>query len=458
MTTGPKLLRALDPSERYFWLLDHLAAMNVVATAELEVRLDPEHLATALRSVQLRHPLLGVRIGVSASQPMFVNVASDIPLTVTPVEDGAWMDVAEAELDVPFESTSAPLFRCVYVPIDGEDRSVLVLVAQHAVADGRGLVRALQEILRHMAHGETPHAPPADVPPLVHDHFPAELQAPRAAISILGTVRSERRGYPSPATYPFHARDVEVRTSRLSHLVLDPDLAGALRVGARAHGATVTGVLAAAVLESCLALFDEPEDRMLCLATPTDLRQRVEPPLAGDGVFSAVGLLCTPFLVHPSSNPELGRLVTEQTHREVARGESHLFYRFARTGTFAATDDGIDAFAAWMATTPQNVGVSNVGVIDDAGDPPWVSSISVSLSTSSNQVAFVLVSTYRGRLVLNVVTDGAKLPDDVAQDLVAGIKNRTGARDPGGERTPEIHRRPEVPSPRRPIGDVVLGQ
>src|SRR6202034_3332582 len=98
----------------------------------------------------------------------------------------------------------------------------------------------------------------------------------------------------------------------------------------RSQGDTVKGVLAAAALESCLGLFDEPEDRMLCLAIPTDLRQRVVPPLSDEGVFCAVGLLCTPYLVHPTSNPDLGRQVSEQTDREVARGESHLFYRFAR--------------------------------------------------------------------------------------------------------------------------------
>jgi hypothetical protein len=453
--TDPKMLRALDPSERYFWLLDHLAAMSVVAVAELEVRLDPVQLATALHAVQLRHPLLRVRIGVFESQPTFVNVGADIPLTVRPVEDGGWRDVVEAELDLPFVSASEPLARCVYVPIEGEDRSVVVLVAHHAVADARRIVRALQDVLRRIENGEPASALSADVPPSIHDHFPAELQSSRAAISILGTVRSERLGYPEAATYPFHARDVEGRISELSHLVLDPDLTAAIRVGARAHGATVTGELAAAVLESCSALFDQAEDRMLCLATPTDLRERVVPPLPGDGVYSAVGLLCTPYLVHPSSNPDLGRRISEQTHREVTRGESHLFYRFARASAFAANDHGIDTFADWMAKTPQNIGVSNIGVVDDTGDPAWVSSMSVSLSTSSNQVAFVLVGTYRDRLVMNVVTDRAKLPDDLAERLVEGIEARTGARRPRGERTPEAGQHSSVASHRRLIGDVL---
>jgi hypothetical protein len=456
MMSDPRVLRPLDPSERYFWLLDHLAPMNIVAVAELEVRLDPAQLATALHAVQLRHPLLRVQIGVFESQPTFVNVAAEIPLTTTPVADGGWRDVVEAELDLPFVTASEPLVRCVYVPVEGEDRSVVILAVHHAVADGRGIVRALQDLLQAVENGEPDPALSADVPPLIHDHFPAELQSSRAAVSILGTVRSERQGYPESATYPFHARDVEGQISRLSHLVLTPELAAAIRVGARAHGATVTGELAAAVLESCTALFDQPEDRMLCLATPTDLRERVMPALPGDGVYCAVGLLCTPYLVHPSSNPDLSLRVSEQTHREVTRGESHLFYRLARANAFAANDHGIDTFADWMATTPQNVGLSNIGVVDDTDDPVWVSSISVSLSTSSNQVAFVVVSTYRGRLVMNVVTDRAKLPDDLAERLVEGIEARTGASGPSGERTSEARRASSGASHRRLIGEVLV--
>jgi hypothetical protein len=183
------------------------------------------------------------------------------------------------------------------------------------------------------------------------------------------------------------------------------------------------------------------------------LRQLLTPQLPIDGVFGAVGLLCTPYLVHPSSDPDLGRRVSEQTRREVARGESHLFYRFARAGAFAATDDGIDQFADWMATTPQNIAVSNVGVIDHVGDPAWVRSLTVLLSPSPNQVAFVSVTTYRDRLVMNVMTDRAKLSEDVSEHLVEGIKTRSGARDPGGPSVGST-RHPRVTSYRRTMAEV----
>ena len=99
-----------------------------------------------------------------------------------------------------------------------------------------------------------------------------------------------------------------------------------------------------------------------------------------------------------------------------------------RAGAYAATDEGIASFARSIAASPQNAAVSNLGVVADRGDPPWMRSLSFALGPSPNQVAFVAATTYRGALVLQVVTDGARLADGPAEQLVRGIEERTGAR------------------------------
>jgi hypothetical protein len=154
----------------------------------------------------------------------------------------------------------------------------------------------------------------------------------------------------------------------------------------------------------------------------------VAPPLSDDEVMLAVGLLCTPYRVSEDAGVTLARAISEQTRREVARGESHLFYRFARAGAYAATDEEIASFACSIAASPQNAAVSNLGVVAERGDPPWVRSLSFALGPSPNQVAFVAATTYRGALVLQVVTDGARLADGPAEQLVRGIEERTGDR------------------------------
>jgi hypothetical protein len=42
-------------------------------------------------------------------------------------------------------------------------------------------------------------------------------------------------------------------------------------------------------------------------------------------------------------------------------------------------------------------------------------------------VAFLSVSTYRGKLLINVMTDAAKLPPEYADALVDGVATRLGA-------------------------------
>src|SRR3954468_24245956 len=153
MALDPSVLRELDPGERYYWLLDHLACMVVGAVAELDRGLDRNRLADALGAVQRRHPLLRTRVAVVDGEPTFIAADGDIPVAEVTAARGAWHDELESELDTPFGDSSGPLIRCRYVAIDGEDRSVLMLVAHHAVADARALVSALQQVVRHLAKG-----------------------------------------------------------------------------------------------------------------------------------------------------------------------------------------------------------------------------------------------------------------------------------------------------------------
>ncbi len=197
---------------------------------------------------------------------------------------------------------------------------------------------------------------------------------------------------------------------------------------AKAAGATVTGWIGAAFLQSAAALFDDDEPHSICLASATDLRPRVEPPLPFDDMQLAIGMVCTPFLVSAATNDTLARDIGDQLAREVARGESHLFYRFARTATYPPTDDGLAAFAQWVDSTPQNITVSSVGRTDDTGDPPWLRRVTATMVPGANQISFTSATTYRGEMVLNVSTDTAKLPPAKADRFVEGLMTRLGAR------------------------------
>ena len=91
---------------------------------------------------------------------------------------------------------------------------------------------------------------------------------------------------------------------------------------------------------------------------------------------------------------------------------------------YPASDEGVASFATAFASAPQNVAVSNLGVLDDGGDPPWVRSIGFALGTSSNQPAFLAAATYRGRLVLHLTSDEARLQAGAADAIVAALEDR----------------------------------
>ena len=87
----------------------------------------------------------------------------------------------------------------------------------------------------------------------------------------------------------------------------------------------------------------------------------------------------------------------------------------------------------WFATTPQNIGVSNLGVVDDAGDPAWGAQVSATLGASPNQVVFITVTTSREKLILNVTTDRARMPSDVLEQFLRGFGDRIGSRRQGDD-------------------------
>jgi hypothetical protein len=242
----------------------------------------------------------------------------------------------------------------------------------------------------------------------------------------LAAIRAERKGQPPPDDLPFHDRHSRVTHARHDMLVIEGDDLAALLVKAKAAQATVTGYMDAAFLESVAALFDDDDDHWITLASATDLRPRVDPPLPHDDMQLAVGLVATPYLVSSEARATLARDIGEQIRREVERGESHLFYRFARTAAYPPTADGVEAFAKWVDSTPQNVTLSSTGVQDDTGDPPWAHSITATMIPGPNQLAFTAVTTYRGKMILNVSTDVAKLPPELADRFVEGIVTRLG--------------------------------
>jgi hypothetical protein len=428
MASSPRVLRALDPSEKYFWLIWRLNGMVGVFLADVDRTFEKHELADALAAVQTRHPFLRARVEVVDDDYAFVEVDGDVPIVVRPLDPDEPVPIAELEM-WPFPETPHPLVTCVYMPVTGEDRSVLALLMHHVFLDGSSGLYMMRQFARALAGTEHDLDVSHDVPPPLHSRFSPELASARGATRVLGAIRAERAGQPPPDVFAFHDRHAPATHPRHDMLVVSGDDLAALRVRAKAAGATVAGYLGAAFLESTAALFDDDVPHWICLTSATDLRPRVDPPLPHDDMQLAIGLVCTPYLVSGETSDTLARDIGDQIRREVERGESHLFYRFARTAGYPPTDDGVASFRKWVDSTPQNVTVSSTGVQDDTGDPPWVHSITATMLPGPNQLSFTAVTTYRGEMILNVSTDVAKLAPALADRFVEGVMARLGARN-----------------------------
>jgi Phthiocerol/phthiodiolone dimycocerosyl transferase C-terminus len=428
MAASSRVWRALDPAETYFWLLGRLNGMTGVFLAWAGRVFDEGELTAALAALQQRHPFLRARVEPVDGEYAFVKVDGPIPVSVRPLEPGQPVPVAELHV-APFAEPPHPLIRCISFPVTGEDRSVIAIVMHHVFLDGSSGMNLMRQFCRALDGDVTGLAPSDDVPAALHSRFTPDVASPRAAVDVLGAVRAEREGQPAPAVFPFHDRHARAVMPRHDLLVVDGEDLEALLARAKAAGATVTGLIDAFFLEAAADLFDDDEPRWICLASATDLRHRVEPPLPFDDMQLAIGMVATPYLVTKGNTDTLARAIGEQIAREVARGESHLFYRFARTATYPPTDEGLAAFAKWVDSTPQNITISSVGRLDDTGDPPWLRRITATMVPGPNQISFTPALTYRGEMTLSVSTDIAKLPPGKADRFVSGLMTRLGARN-----------------------------
>jgi hypothetical protein len=143
-----------------FMYVDGLTPINCLITVRLRGTLDPEHLRTALRKVQAKHPLLQARTVDEDGEPYLVidKGTPEIPLRVVERNsDDDWQAHTVAEWQVPFNPKTGPLLRLVW--IRSAELSELMLVAHHCICDGGALIAVLREVLQVTDEPETELTP-----------------------------------------------------------------------------------------------------------------------------------------------------------------------------------------------------------------------------------------------------------------------------------------------------------
>ena len=348
--TGDVSIRPLGAFEHFFWLIDQDHPVHFALTAEIAGKTVPADWRDALHRVQLRHPLLSVRIeGTPPSVPHFRRAgAAEIPLRIVqgdPATD--WEAVVAEELATPFDPGQAPLIRAALIP--GRDRAALTLVSHHSIADGYSLAYLIRDILQSLAG--------IDLEPLPLQQSQEELLALNYG-PMLDSVAANRQWNPI-GSQPMSFRPRDNAKPKVRGLRLPADFTSILKNRARQEGTTVHGVLCAALVIAGRKVSLSWRDRPVRILSPISTRKMLG---AGEscGIFLA-GADDT-FIPEISEFWELARLARSgvnnaQAYDSVAAGYS---------GLQRVMDDGPDVAAAsqFLAVAfARDAMLTNLGVL-----------------------------------------------------------------------------------------------
>ena len=421
------MLRPLDPGEAFFYMSDLVSCMNFVVFAERRGHLNPERLGSALDVLQQENLLLQASIDWTEENGLCFRRApgSTVELRCHKMTEVDWQSAIEQQLSEPFAAQVTPLMRCLY--LETPARSVLALCFHHAIADGRAGTALLRRLLglTVSAAEPTPRHGPAALPAMAEVH-PARfrwIDQPEAAKQLRTTLITDyRRHGPLPAI-PWLATEATGRIPKFIRLRFAPAVTRSLLTAARTHGTSLHGALCAAQLLAQRQLQSGAQASAFFLSCPVDMRAHLEPaqPATPTGLF--VSLISATFSINDNADFwPLARDITDQTRRQIARGEGHLlFHLFGLDGTPVLPERLAPFRQKTLASLP-NTMVSNLGAIAEVAQDPAVEAISFALCPMPYQTLFTAASSYRDQLLLNVGYDQARLSQANAELLTRGIE------------------------------------
>lgn len=140
--------RILGAFEKTFWLLDQIDSKDFALAAEVIGIASEEDWRMAVNQVQKRHPNLSARITMDQFKRPFIEHTDSmlIPLKVITIDnDFRWEQEVENELATRFNTEDGLLFRIVL--LQKPEDTVLILVANHTLADGSSLMYLFRDLL-----------------------------------------------------------------------------------------------------------------------------------------------------------------------------------------------------------------------------------------------------------------------------------------------------------------------
>jgi Phthiocerol/phthiodiolone dimycocerosyl transferase C-terminus len=256
-----RVLRQLSTFERFFWLHNQIEPVHFAVAALAEGATTVNAWRAGLSSLQHRHPFLMASIGADANAaPCFISRPGvPIPLRVVPGNVLQRLDTEVArELSTAFRDGDALLVRAVL--LHEEQRSIVMLVAHHSIADALSLVYAIRDLLQLLS-GEK--LAPLPVPP-----------SHEALLGLEEDVIGERGGGAFETDAPLNRKFQEL-VPRVTSLRMTRELTSNLQKISRQEKTSVQGALASSVVFAMRELVKRESPAPVRLASPISTRKQL---------------------------------------------------------------------------------------------------------------------------------------------------------------------------------------
>ncbi len=367
--------RPLSPLERWYWIADQISPLNVIGRVRVHGTLPGPVLRAALDALQARHPLLRVAIesDEDGRDPRFRAAGGrPVPLDhrVTTetwdrvVDDGCLRDRVDWR-------TGPLALATVLTGPDGQTHD-LILTLPHVVADGTTVIALLRQWVELADRaGDVVTRRPI---PAAEELFPAAYRGAEGEVAAEVKARRDEDAFERlrpRRVEPERSVPFERRRCRLLHRSLDAGTLDRLTRVCRLRGATVHGVLAAAMVSALAEETAQPA--CYSIGSPMDFRGDLEPPVDVDEAGSYVATI--PSLVEYMPESPLWTMaagITQDLRARKANGEQFsMINSVGKTGPVRLAESG--PFVRHLDEKgPINFCISNIGRFafpDEIG--PW---------------------------------------------------------------------------------------
>jgi len=250
--------RTLGAFEKTFWLLDQIDSKDFALAAEVEGKVSVAAWRLAITQVQKRHQNLSARIKMDEFNRPILEYKDSliIPLRVLDVEtDFRWEQEVEKELAIRFDTEKGPLLRVVL--IQKPENTVLILVANHTLADGGSLNFLFRDLL-NAATGKK--------------------------LEILPQQKSndEKLGFPDDIankdveTVPYICKKIDPVYPKVDSMKFSIESTSEILERSRLEGTTVHGAICAAAVIAVRKLRSEWTDKKIELISPICTRSALQ--------------------------------------------------------------------------------------------------------------------------------------------------------------------------------------